>query len=49
MSQIIWELELGEYDRNMEAEQPEMEPVQQWPSKETEGRVAISEFGEVNR
>ena len=28
MSQIRWELELGEYDRNMEAEKPEMEPVQ---------------------
>lgn len=28
MSQIRWELELGEYDRNLEAEKPEMEPVQ---------------------
>lgn len=28
MGQIRWELELGEYDRSMEAEKPEMEPVQ---------------------
>lgn len=49
MGQIRWELELGEYDRSMEAEKPEMEPVQPVTSRETKGRVTISDFSEANR